>query len=120
MFGGCLVRRRREMLIAPSAAASPCGNPSLAILGEIEQRFTGLFIDHGSADRHLHGHALAFVTRAVAALAMSSALGRVFRVEAEMQQRIAVDGRDHSDVAATPAVTTAGTSTWDVFLAPER
>ena len=57
---------------------------------------------------------------AVAAFAVASALGRVFGIEAEMEQRVAMDGGHHDDVAAAAAVAAAGTAARNVFLAPER
>ena len=51
---------------------------------------------------------------------MTAALRRVFGVEAEMEQRVAVDGRDHGDVAAMAAIAAAGAAARYVFLAPER
>jgi hypothetical protein len=61
----------------------------------------------------------AVVAGAVAAFAVPAALRRVFGIEAEMQQRVAVDGRDHDDVAAAAAIAAAGSAARHVLLAPE-
>ncbi len=57
---------------------------------------------------------------AVAAFAVAAALGGVFRVVAEMQQSVAMVGRDHGDVAAAPAIAAAGAAAGNVFLAAKR
>ena len=80
----------------------------------------GFVIDDTRPDRHLNRQALAFVTGAIAAFAVPSALRRVFRIEAKMQQRIAVNGRHHDDVAATAAIAAAWTAARHVLLAAER
>jgi len=59
------------------------------------------------------------VTRAVAAFAVPAALRRVFGIETEMEQRIAMDGGDHDDVAATAAIAAARATPRHVLLAPE-
>jgi hypothetical protein len=90
------------------------------VLGEVEQGFARFLIDNKSADGYLHGQALAFVPAAIASLTVAPALRRIFRVIAEMQQRVAVIGCDQRDVAATPAIPTARTAAWDVLLSAER
>jgi hypothetical protein len=50
---------------------------------------------------------------------MTTALGRVFRIETEMEQGVAVDGCGHDDVAAVSAIAAAGTAARDILLASE-
>jgi hypothetical protein len=56
----------------------------------------------------------------VAAFAVPAALGGVFGIEPEMQQRITVDGGDHGHIAAAPTISAARSPAGDVFFAPER
>ncbi len=51
---------------------------------------------------------------------MPSALRRVFRIEAEMQQRVVMRAGDHGDVAAAPAIAAARSPARHILLAPER
>ena len=60
------------------------------------------------------------VARLVAALAVTAALGLVFGIETEMEQRVVVLARDHHHVTAAPAVAAARTAARDKLLAPER
>jgi hypothetical protein len=108
------------MLVAPPTAPAASRDPRLPVFREIEQRFAGLVVDDSGSDRNLHQHALTFFTRAVAAFSVPPALRRIFRIEAKMQQCIAVNRRDHRDIAAPPAVAAARTAARNVLLPPER
>ena len=63
---------------------------------------------------------IALAARAVAAFAVPAALGLVFGIEAEMEQRVVVLARDHDDVAAAAAVAAARAAARDELLPPER
>jgi hypothetical protein len=56
----------------------------------------------------------------VAALAVAPALGLVFRIKAEVEQRVVVLRGDHYDIAAAAAVTAARSSARHELFAPER
>jgi hypothetical protein len=51
---------------------------------------------------------------------MPATLGGVFRVEAEMEERVMVLACYHRDIAAASAIAAARPSARHVFLAPER
>jgi hypothetical protein len=87
---------------------------------KIEELIAGLIVVNGSSHRNLDGDRLALMPRAITALAMAPALRGVFGIETEMNQRIAVYGGNHADVAAAPAIPAAGTTARNVLLAPER
>ena len=84
------------------------------------QQFAGVGVvnDGSHRNRNIDGRPVA--PRAVAAFAMPPALGRVFGIETEMQQRVVMLAGDQDDVAAAPAIAAAGTSAWDVLLAAKR
>ena len=56
----------------------------------------------------------------IAAFAVTSALGFVFGIEAEVKQRVVVLAGDHDHVAAVAAVAAAGAAARNELLAPER
>src|ERR1035438_2454656 len=51
---------------------------------------------------------------------MPSALGGVFGIKTEVEQRVVMRAGHHGDVAAASAITAARSSTGHIFLAPER
>ncbi len=90
MLGGRLMRRRGEVLVAPPAPAAARDDEPLARLREIVQQLAGVVVvDHG-AHRHGNIDGCALAARAIAAFAVPPALGRVFGIETEMQQRVVV------------------------------
>jgi hypothetical protein len=114
------VRRAGKAGISATAATAFCSNPGLPVLGEIEENVTCRFIDHTRPDGHLHREALALVSGAIATLAVASSLSRVFRVEAKMQQRVAMNGSRHGDITAAAAVAAARSSMGNVLFPPKR
>src|SRR5579862_4105643 len=113
------MRGSGEAGVAASAAAAFGCDPGLAVFGEVEELLAGFVVKYCGADWDLDGEACAFVTGAVAAFAMTAALGSVFGVEAEVQQGVAVDGGDHDDIAAAAAVAAGRTAMGNVLLAAE-
>src|SRR5436305_15288118 len=99
--------RTDEAGVAASSASSACDAELLAGLGEIEQAIAGGFVVNYGAHRHRHFDRVAFGAAAVAAFAVASSLGLVFRIEAKLQQRVGVLGRDHRDVAAAAGIAAA-------------
>ena len=63
--------------------------------------------------------AFAILALAIAAFAMTSALGFMLGVKAEMQQRVVVLAGDQDHVAAVASVAAAGTAARDEFFATE-
>src|SRR5579862_9800421 len=116
MFGGGLVRGGGEARVASAAAPAVSDDEAVAGLGEVVQHFTGFRILHYGANRSGDFDGSAIVTGLVAAFAVPAALGFVFGIEAEMQERVVVRAGDHNHVAATAAVAAAG----DELLAAKR
>src|SRR6185437_431268 len=99
MFRWRLMGSSGEPGIAASAASAAGDDPCLAIVGEVKQLFSGFVIEDGGSDRHRDGDAFAVVPGSIAAFAVPAALGRVFGIESEMQEGVAMDGGDHGDIA---------------------
>jgi hypothetical protein len=112
--------RTDEPGIATSAAPALSRNPGLAVFGEIEEGLARFLIHHNRSNRNLHRHAHAIVTLTITALAMPAALGDIFRIKPEMQQRIAMYGRNHLDVSTATAVAAAGPAMRNILLPPKR
>ena len=91
-----------------------------ARLGEIVQQLARREIVDQRAHRNGQVDRRAIASRALAAFAMASALGLVFRIEAEMQQGIVMRTRDKNNVPAATAIAAARASARDKLLAPER
>src|SRR5205085_9687178 len=66
--------------------------------------------------RHLQHDAFAFAAGAVGAFAVAAALGGVFRIKAEVHQRIVALAGFHDDIAATAAIAAAGAAARDKLL----
>jgi hypothetical protein len=119
MFRRCLVRGSREPGISPTASTASSRDPGFPVLRKVVQLLAGFEIVDGSADGNLHRNTLAFVAGTLATFAVPTALRLVFGIEAEVQEGIAVDGRHHYDVAASPAVATRRATMRYILLTAE-
>ena len=84
------------------------------------QHLAGLPVVNDGSDGRGDVDRCAFAALAIAAFAVTAALGFMFGIEAEMQQRVVVLAGDQDHVAAVAAVAAAGTAAGNEFLAPER
>jgi hypothetical protein len=108
------------MLVAPSAPSALAEDEPVAVLDEIVQYLVRFRIHSDGANWYGQYGMFAVAARAVAAFTVPPALGLVLGVKPEMQQGVVVPVRDQDDVAAAPAVATAGSALGDVFLPAER
>ena len=120
MLGRRLVGGGGEARVASPAAAALRDDKAVAGVGEIVQQLAGLGVVDDGADRSGDLDRFAFAALAVAAFAVTAALGFMLGIETEMQQRVVVLAGDHGDVAAAAAVAAAGAAARDVFLAAKR
>jgi hypothetical protein len=114
-----LVRAGGKVLIAATAASALGDNHTLVGVGEILEEFAALIVIHNGADRDLQDHAFAVATGAIGTFAVASALAFVFRVKAEMDERIVALAGFHDDIATAAAVAAGGASARDKFLPPK-
>jgi hypothetical protein len=120
VFGRRLVGGCSEARIPFTAAAAFGGNATLSVFGEVEHLLAGLrVVNHGSY-RYRNFHIAAIASGLLAAFAVPAALGRVLRVEPQMEKRAVVLACYQRNFAAATAVTTAGSAARDKFLTPER
>src|SRR6201997_1302730 len=89
-------------------------------MGEVPDFVTGFLIVDDGADGDFQDDVGTFATGFVGALAVASALGLVFGIEAEMHERVVALAGFHDDIAAFASVATGGASSGDEFLAAER
>ena len=120
MFGWCLVSRCRKMLVAAPASASARDGKPVVRVSEIVEDFAGLIVIDDGSHRHGKLDGMPIATRPVTAFAMPSALGLMFGIKPEMEQRVVVVARDHDNIAAAASIAAARTASGHEFLAPER
>src|SRR6266850_19365 len=90
--------------IAASSAAALRDHEAFIGVGEVVYALAGFVVVHNGADRDFQQHILAFATTPVGAFAMPPSLCLVFRVVAEMYERVVTLARLHDDVAAAAAI----------------
>src|SRR5580704_5325398 len=120
MFGGSLMRGSREMLVAAPALAAVGDDKPFAWLSEIVQLLARFVVIDDGADGNWNIHGSSVAARALAAFAVTAALGLMLGIKTEMQQRVVVFAGDKNHIAAAPAVPAAGASAWNEFLAAKR
>ena len=109
-------------MAAATSTATPASRDTVLLpgFGEIEEAVSsGLVVDH-CADRHRYFDRVSLGAGPVASLAVPTALGLVFRIEAELEQRVLMFRGHQRDIAATAAIATARPAAGHVFLAAER
>src|SRR5580700_5888932 len=98
MRGSCVAR----VALPPLAAVRD--RKTIAGHGEIVDQLTRGGVINDGADRRGDFLRFAFAARAIAAFAVTAALGFMFGVETEMEQRVVVLAGDEDDVPTTSAV----------------
>jgi hypothetical protein len=96
------------MLIPPSTASSLGDNDAFVRLGEIMDPLACLIVIDNGPDRDFEDHTFAVATGAVGAFAVASALAFVFRVKAEVDERVMALAGFHHNVATAAAVPARG------------
>src|ERR1017187_2435160 len=103
MYRGCKAR------VAASAAPSTSDHKALVGLRKLEKLVAGFVVEHNRSDRNFQDQALA----------VASALRRVFGIKAEMHQRVVPLAGLHHDVAALAPVAAGRSAARDELLPPE-
>ena len=114
-----LMRRGGEARVAASAASAARHHDALVGMREVVHQFAGDFVVNDGADRNLQDDVFALAAGLVGAFAVTSALGLVFGIEAEVDQRVVALAGFHDDVAAVAAVAAGGPAARHELLAPE-
>ena len=114
-----LMGRGRKACVATAATAPVGDDDALVGMGEVPDFVAGFLIVDDGADGDFQDDVGAFATGFVGAFAVASALGLVFRIEAEMDERVVALAGFHDDVATFTSVATGGASSGDEFLAAE-
>ena len=111
-----LVGAGGKVLIATATASALGHDHTLVRMREVLKPFAGLIVIDNSSDRDFQDDAFAVASGAVGAFAVASALAFVFRIEAEMDERIVPLAGFHHDVAATAAIAAGGSAARDKLL----
>src|SRR5208283_4315245 len=111
--------RSCEASIAAPAAAATGYHNALIGMRKVVHQFAGDLVVNDGADGHLQHDVAALAAGLVRAFAVASALGLVFRIEAEVHERVVTLAGFHDDVAAAPAVTARWTAARHELLTPE-
>ena len=119
VFARSLMRGGGELRIAASAAAAVGDDDALVGTGEVPDFLAGFFVVDDGADRNFQDDVFAVAAGFVGAFAVASALGFVFGIEAEMDERVVALAGFHDDVAALAAVAAGGAAAGNEFLAAE-
>jgi hypothetical protein len=90
VLGGRLMGGSCKARISAPTSATARGQESVVGLREIVESFAGLGVVHNGANRHGDVNGFTVATLPVAALAVTATLALVFRVEAQMEQRVVV------------------------------
>src|ERR1019366_1421859 len=114
-----LMNRGSEAGIAATAATAARHHHALVGMGEVMHHLAGHFVVNDSSDGDLQHHAFALAAGFVGTLAMASALGLVFGIEAEVHQGVVALARFHHHVATMTAIAAGGTAARHELLAPE-
>ena len=88
MFARGLVGAGGKVLVAASAPPAVSHNNAFVGLGEIMHPFAGGLVVNKGAHGDFQDDGFAFTTGAVGAFPVASTLRGVFRIEAEMDQRV--------------------------------
>ena len=119
VLAGGLVGAGGEVLVATAAAATTGDDDGVVGAGEVVDEFAGIVIEEEGSDGDLEGGGLACVTGAVGAEAVTSALGFVLGVEAEVDEGVVGEGGGHDDVTSVTTVSAGGAATGDELFATE-
>ena len=114
-----LVGGRREVGVAAAAASAVGDDDALVGAGEVRRLFAGLVVVDDGADGDFQDDVDAFAAGFVGAFAVASALGFVFGIEAEVDERVVALAGFHDDVAALAAVAAGRAAAGDELLAAE-
>src|SRR5580700_5169676 len=117
VFARRLMHGSGKASIAASTAA-PTGNHH-ALIGrrKIENPLARFLVIHDRSDRNFEENIFPFAPAFIRAFAMASALGLVFGIEAEMDQRVMPFAGLHDHVSAVATVATGRAAARNIFLA---
>jgi hypothetical protein len=113
------MRAGGKVLIATSPATTLCHYQTLIRLRKIKKPLTARLVINNGADRDLEDDVLAIATCAVRALTVPSAITFVFRIEAEVDQRIVTLAGFHNNVTAAATIATGWPATRYKFFPAE-
>ena len=99
-----LVRAGGKMLVAPATASALSNHHALVRMREVMQALARFIVINNGPDRDFQDDAFAIAPGAVGSFTMASALAFIFRIKAEMDQRVMALAGLHNDVAAAPTV----------------
>ena len=120
MLARRLVRGGGKLRVAASAAPAARDHDAFIGAREVVNFLARVLVVNDRADRHLQHNVFAIAAGFVRAFAVPSALGFVFRIEAEMHERVVALARFHPDVAALAAIAARRPAARHEFLPPER
>src|ERR1700731_1675418 len=112
--------RSCETGVATATTSTARNHHALVWSGKIEHLLAGFFVVNNGSDRHLQNNVFTFATALVRALAVTSSLCLVFRIEAKMHQRVVALAGFHDDISALASVAARRPATRNIFFPAER
>src|ERR1051326_7122206 len=120
MLGGRLMSGSGKPGVSTSTASASRDRDALARFGEIKQAFTGRVVVNRRADRHRNLDGTAVCAGLIAAFTVAAALGFMFGVIAELQERILLASRNQGDISSAAAIAAARSAPRHIFLTAKR
>jgi hypothetical protein len=119
MFARGLVRRCGEVLIAASTAPTARDHQALVRTGEVVNALPCVRVKKNRSHRNLEDDVVALLPGSIGTFAVPSTFGPVFRIEAEVDERVVAFARFHYHVSTVPTVAAGGAAARDKFLPAE-
>src|SRR5580704_18250675 len=109
----------RKLRIASASSPTPANHDAVIRLREVVNLLTGLIVVQNRSHRNFQRDVHALAPGAVGTFAVAPALGFVFWIETEMNERVVALARLHDHVAAFAAIAARRSAARDELLPPE-
>jgi hypothetical protein len=113
------MRAGGKVLVATSATAALSNHHAFVWIGEIMDQLAGVIVIDNGADRDFENNVFSIATGAIGTFTVPPAIAFVFRIEAEVNQRIVALAGFHDDVTTAAAVTAGWAASGNKFFAAE-
>ncbi len=115
-----LMRGSGKLRVAASAASATRNYDAFIGARKIVNFLARVLVENNRAHRHFQDNPFPVAAGLLRALAVPPALGFVFRIEAEVHQRVVALARFHPNVAAPTAIAARRPAARNELLPPER
>jgi hypothetical protein len=117
VFGGGLMGGGSESGVTTAAPPAARDYKFLSGFGKVEKLLAGFPVVNDGPYRDGQLNRFAISSRSIAAFTVTAALCFVFRIEAEMQQRVVVEAGNENNITAVAAIAPAWSAARHIFFA---